>query len=439
MTADESKRIARYGWAAFAILALAYFMVYLHRTTGGALSDTFEDYYGVGTTSVALLASSYLYAYTLMQIPSGIITDRFGPRKAASVFIALIALGSVLSAVSAYADNFSLMVLGKFVIGLGAAVVFIPMVKVLALWFKRDQFATMNGVILLIGNIGAIAAATPMVLMVDLFGIGDTYMILAVITVAVACLCWLFVRDRPAERGLPEVDHEAEKKVGTMEALRTIFGGRMRFWPLALSMFFFFGTMMMWQASHAGSFYISVYGYDLHSSSIMVTLIGVGTIVGCPIGGLLSDKVIRSRKTVCLIGTGGYALAWAVMWATVGQDVASGMLFQGVLNFLFGFFSGFLVSTVAQVKEAFPASMSGLSVASLHTFTFIGGALAVATCGFVVAERTVEQYQTLCLIALVMAILAFLCEVVSVEVTPEDEAFTDPALDFLEYLTDKSE
>ena len=54
-----------------------------------------------------------------MQIPSGIITDRFGPRKAASVFIALIALGSVLSAVSAYVDNFSLMVLGKFVIGLG--------------------------------------------------------------------------------------------------------------------------------------------------------------------------------------------------------------------------------------------------------------------------------------------------------------------------------
>ncbi len=415
MTSDERKRIARYGWGAFAILALAYFLVYLHRTTGGALSDTFEGYYGVGTASVALLASSYLYAYTLMQIPSGIITDRFGPRKAASVFIALIAFGSVLSAASAYAGNFSLMVLGKFVIGLGAAVVFIPMVKVLAVWFRRDQFATMNGVVLLIGNAGAIAAATPMVFMVDLFGIGDTYSMLALITAVVACLCWLFVRDRPSERGLPEMDAEAEMKIGTMESLRTIFGGGRKFWPLAASMFFFFGTVMMWQASQAGSFYISVYGYDLHGSSLMVALVGVGAMVGCPVGGILSDRVFASRKTVCLMGTGMYAAVWAAMWLTAGEEAFSGMMFQGILNFLLGFFSSFLVATVAQVKEAFPAAMSGLSVASLHTFTFIGGALAVATCGFVVADRTVGQYQTLCLIALVMAVLAFLAELISVE------------------------
>ena len=81
----------------FAVLAVAYFLVYFHRTTGGAVSDTLQDFFDVGTVSVALLASAYLYAYTLMMIPSGILTDNLGPRKTATIFIILIAVGSIFS------------------------------------------------------------------------------------------------------------------------------------------------------------------------------------------------------------------------------------------------------------------------------------------------------------------------------------------------------
>ena len=135
---EKKKRMLSYRWAIFAVLALAYFFVYFHRTTGGAISDTLQDFFGVGTASVALLASAYLYAYTLMQIPSGILTDKFGPRKAATIFIFLIAAGSILSAASAAADNFTLMIVGKFIIGIGAAVVYIPIMKVLAVWYRKN-------------------------------------------------------------------------------------------------------------------------------------------------------------------------------------------------------------------------------------------------------------------------------------------------------------
>ena len=85
---DDSRKMSRLRpMMMFVILAVAYFFVYFHRTTGGAVSDTLQEYYGVGTASVALLASAYLYAYTLMQIPSGILTDRLGPRKAATMFV----------------------------------------------------------------------------------------------------------------------------------------------------------------------------------------------------------------------------------------------------------------------------------------------------------------------------------------------------------------
>ena len=124
MTIDEQskKKMLSYRWAIFGVLAVAYFFVYFHRTTGGAISQTLQDAFGVGSASIALLASAYLYAYTLMQIPSGILTDKLGPRTAASAFVALIAVGSILSALAEPANNFNLMIAGKFIIGIGAAV-----------------------------------------------------------------------------------------------------------------------------------------------------------------------------------------------------------------------------------------------------------------------------------------------------------------------------
>ena len=173
MTIDEEKKrkTLSYRWMIFIVLAIAYFFVYFHRTTGGAISENLQSFYGVGTASVALLASAYLYAYTLMQIPSGILTDRMGPRKAATIFIFLIAVGSILRAYSASCGNFTLMIVGKFINGIGAAVVYIPIKKILAVWFRKNEFASTSGILLLVGNVGGIAAATPMVIMMDSLGI----------------------------------------------------------------------------------------------------------------------------------------------------------------------------------------------------------------------------------------------------------------------------
>ena len=213
MTGADTPRKKYAPLAMFIILAVAYFMVYLHRTTGGAVSDTLMDHFDVGASSVALLASAYLYAYTLMMVPSGLLTDRFGPRMCATVFVTLIAAGSILGAVSSETGDFGLMVAGKFLIGIGAAVVYIPALKIIAVWFGRDRFASMNGTLLLVGNVGAIAAATPMVLMIDAIGLTSTYVALSVVTVAIAALCWLIVRDRPDDAPVPS----PAERIGTVE------------------------------------------------------------------------------------------------------------------------------------------------------------------------------------------------------------------------------
>ena len=264
---EMKKRMLSYRWAIFAVLALAYFFEYFHRTAGGAISDTLQDFFGVGTASVALLASAYLYAYTLMQIPSGILTDKFGPRKAATIFIFLIAAGSILSAASAAADNFPLMIVGKYINGNGAAVVYLPLITALRACPCNTVSPPFCVFLLLVGIFAAIAAATPMVLLMDGLGIQNTYIFLAVVTVVIAGLCWLIVRNHPSEMELPGIEdivseetgepvtESTSAKMGTVEALKMTFASGRNFWPLAIWFIFMYGTIMLWQASQAGSFY----------------------------------------------------------------------------------------------------------------------------------------------------------------------------------------
>lgn len=425
--ADKKRKTLSYRWMIFIVLAVAYFFVYFHRTTGGAISDNLQDYFGVGTASVALLASAYLYAYTLMQIPSGILTDRMGPRKAATIFIFLIAVGSVLSAYSASCDNFTMMIVGKFIIGIGAAVVYIPIMKILAVWFRKNEFASMSGVLLLVGNVGGIAAATPMVIMMDSLGIQNTYLILAIVTALIAGLCWLIVRNHPSEKDLPSIEEIVSEetgqpigestlaKMGTVEALKTTFTSGRKFWPLAIWFFFMYGTIMLWQASQAGSFYKSIYGFSAGDAGLMVTMVGIGMVIGCPLAGTLSDKVLHSRRKVLIVGTCVYTALWAVIWLTSGSESMNSFAIQAVINFLFGFFGGFFVVSYAQIKELYPIAMAGTSTAALNLFPFAGGAILITVAGLIVADKTPEQFQTLWMLAFLMMVVACVCAFFSKE------------------------
>ena len=387
----------------FIILAIAYFFVYFHRTTGGAVSDTLQDFYGVGTASVALLASAYLYAYTLMQIPSGILTDRLGPRKAATMFILLIAAGSVFSSFSATSGNFNLMIAGKFLIGIGAAVVYIPALKILAVWFAKDRFASMNGALLLVGNVGSIAAATPMVIMMDSLGIANTYLVLSAVTVFIAVLCWLIVRDRPESA---VVDKAVGPKIGIRESLKKVFTSGRRFWPLAVWLFIMYGTLMLWQASQAGSFYRSVYGFSATDAGLMVTMVGVGMAAACPLAGILSDRIFKSRRKVLIIGSFLYTAAWGIIALVTNLEACDSAVIQGAINVFLGFSAGFSVVAFAQIKELFPVDMAGTSVAALNLFPFAGGAILITISGFLVSSKSLEEYSVLWIAVFLMMVIA---------------------------------
>ena len=211
--------------------------------------------------------------------------------------------------------------------------------------------------------------------------------------------------------------------MGTVEALKATFSSGRKFWPLAIWFFMIYGTIMLWQASQAGAFYQNGFqNFDASQAGLMVTMVGVGMVFGCPIAGRLSDKILGSRKKVIIIGTIIYTIVWAVIWLTAGNEAMDNFGIQAVINFLFGFFGGFFVVSYAQIKELFPIAMAGTSTAALNLFPFAGGAILTTIAGFIVVDKTLAEYQTLWMIAFILMVIGCICAFLSMEKADVEKA-----------------
>ena len=427
LESGKVKTVLRYRWAVFGILALAYFFVYFHRVSSAVVSTDMQITFGVSTAaSIGLLSSAYFYAYTVMQLPSGLLTDSWGPRRTVSIFTLIAAAGAILTGI---ASSFEQVIAGRLLIGAGVAMVYIPTMKILANWYRKNEFASLSGILLAVGNIGAISAAGPLALMSEALGWQQVFLILGVISLALAVAAFAITRDRPSDLNLPSIQEieamefgepvsEARvmEKIPMVQALKMTFGAGMKFWPLAVWFFFMYGSIMVYQGLWAGPFFHDILGWDKATYGLVLTFIGIGMIFGCPTAGYISDKILKSRKKVLIIGTVVYTITWGVIWITAGQITVKEAYMA--INFVFGFFGGFFVVSFAQIKELFPMAIVGTSTAALNIFPFAGGAILQQLSGLMLASRSLEAYQDLWLFMLICMVMATAAAFLSREKEP---------------------
>ena len=429
INSERVSKVMKYRWVVFVILAFAYFFVYFHRVSTAVVAADIMKSFGVGAASIGLLGSAYFYAYTAMQLPSGLLTDSWGVKKTAAVFTLLAAVGAVLTGV---ASSFTMVLIGRVLIGIGVAMVYIPVMKVLAIWFKKNEFASMSGVLLAVGNIGALSAAGPLAIMAAFFGDWQkVFLMLGAFSGLLAVAIFVLVKDKPEDMGCPTIPEieayekgekyippKAVAKIPMGEALRQTFSSGMKFWPLSIWFFFMYGSLMVYQGLWGGPFFRDVLGWDQGTYAGVLSLIAIGMIFGCPIAGYLSDKVLKSRKKVLIAGTVVYVVLWGVIWSQAG-NITSTTAYT-IIHFLFGFFGGFFVVSYAQVKEWFPASIVGTATGAYNIFPFLGGAIFMTVTGKMMevsdgAVASVAQYKSVWLLMFACMVFAFFCLLVSRE------------------------
>lgn len=425
IASDALSALRRYRWAIFAVLTVGYFFVYFHRISVSVVGqDIVADVGG----SIGFLSSVYYWMYTAMQIPSGVMADRFGARAASTVFLLIASIGSLVTCVG---TEFWMIVLGKVMIAAGMAVVYVPLMKLVSVWFPKSDFAVLSGVVIAVGNVGAIAATGPLELMAQALGWREVFLVLGVITLVLAVLCATVIRNHPKDRGLPSVEavelsehgtavvESSAARIPVMKGLRIVLSGGRKFWTCALAYFLVYGSIMTFQGTWAVTYFNNVYDFVL-SASWMVTALGVGKILSTlAIGGMTSRGIIRSKRKAMIYGTSVFTVLWAVIFVFAG-DIDS-YWFWFAVSFAFGFFGGFMTLSFTQVKEWYPIAISGTAVSGTNIFLFLGASVCTTISGAIIGTAyTLDNFTVLWGLMLLFSAVAVVLLVLSVEKRPED-------------------
>ena len=195
-----SREQQRGRWFALGIVAAAYVLSFFQRFAPAGIAQDLAAAFQTSAASLGVLAATYFYVYTVMQIPTGILVDTLGPRR---ILLLGGAVGGAGSLLFGLAPSLEMALIGRTLVGLGVSVTFIAMLKIIAVWFEESRFATLVGGAMLIGNLGSVLAGAPLSGLAQATGWRGVFIGVGVISLVLGGACWLLVRDRPpGEPGL---------------------------------------------------------------------------------------------------------------------------------------------------------------------------------------------------------------------------------------------
>jgi sugar phosphate permease len=372
------RRTLRYRWYIVLVLAAQYLFVYFHRVSPAVVATDLMQSFQVSSGALGLLASAYFYPYAFMQIPVGMLADRWGTRKTVTLFGFLAGLGAIGFALS---PSFVVAVLSRALVGFGLSAIFVPSMALLCNWFREREYVIVSGVFLAVGGFGWLTAATPLALLVQWLGWVATFILMGCVTLALTGLTWLVVADRPADVGLASVTREtrAGRAPGKLApGMARVLKNR-GFRPLALWNIMmgsaFFGFCGLW----AGPYLTDVYALSKPAAGNVLAIIAVALIFGGPFLSYLSERVFHSRKKVLV----GCTVVHLACWLPLLLFPASLPVFVlYAVFFPMGVTAGASVPVVmTATKELFPIEMAGLSMGMVNIFPFLGGVISQPLIG----------------------------------------------------------
>ena len=378
-------------WMVFSVICVVYFFVYFHRVSTSVIVLDLLEAFHTNATALGFMSSLYFYLYAFEQPLVGYLSDRFGPRRVIGYWTMAAAAGCFLFGM---APNIGWASVGRALIGLGVGGVYVPAVKAISLWFRKREFTTMVGLLMSMGNFGAVIATTPLAWAAASWGWRSTFFLIGGITLGLAFVTLLFTRDH-ARTSEPLQLNPAPASGGNpgsrTKAIKVLASGQ--FWMVAMIFFGIYGTLVTLQGLWATPFLMTVLGIERIFASKLNMLIPVGVIIGAPFFGWLTGRFLLNKGNTLFAILTLYTLTWVAIIFFCSQLGTAGL---SLVLLVMGIATGGFISTVwGIVQEITPSEILGLTSGMLNPAPFLGvGAFQVLTGAILDrADRVGDLYQ----------------------------------------------
>lgn len=406
--------MTRARWAILIVPALLYFLSYFHRVAPVVVAGDLMAAFAVSAAALGTLSAIYPYCFAVMALPGGSLADFLGPRRILTLGGLSMSAGAMLFGL---ASTFGVAFAGRLLVGLGASVMLIGCLRLAAEWFRTDEFATVAGASQSVGSLGALAGTTPLALLVEQMGWRSAFVTIGATTALLAVACFLSVRDRP------EGDASRERARGAGPGLRDVIAGvpsvvtNPRSWTAGLVSGGVYGGFAAFVGLWGVPYLTQVYGLPRVQASNLIALAALGLLVGAPLVGWLSDRVLERRRLPLVALSGLNALTWLPL-VVPAAPIAPVLL--APVCFLIGLGSSVVVLVFACIREVNDPRHVGVALGFHNLPTFLSFGVTQWVTGLVLDRLwdgtlvagarvySVDAYRAAFALCLALAIGAFL-------------------------------
>lgn len=360
---DSTQSLNRiyYPWLIWGLVAMTFFIEYFARVAPGVMIDPLMRDFKVEALALGSLSAFFYYAYVGMQIPVGILVDRFNLRWLLTSMILVCAMGCFIFSVT---SQLAIAAFARLMMGFGAAFAFVSALKVASVWFPARRFGLLAGLTQAVGMLGAALGQMPMAYLVAHLGWRATLFLIATVMVLLACLIATVVRDR-ASASLPSF--KKDRLHSPYSGLREVVKNPQS-WLNAL----FAGLLYAPTAAMAELWGVKFFRQSYHLSNevaaMAVGLIFIGWAIGGPMVGWISDRI--KRRKIVLILSAFLSLLFASIFLMIQLPLM--VLFS--LLFLYGLANTGVATAYAVASEINSLAVSGTSVAFANMASVLIGA-----------------------------------------------------------------
>lgn len=356
-----------------------YFLAVFHRSSLGVAGIAAAERFDISASELSAFTFVQLLVYAAMQVPVGVLLDRFGAQR---LLLCGVLLMSLAQFAFAFTGTFSGGLLARVFVGMGDAMVFISVLRIISSWFAPLRNPVLTQLTAVLGQCGALVAAVPLAASLATFGWTVTFASSASLGVVLGLLVWLIVRDVPA--GAPSTRSAKDlRTVGRdLSAAWTDPGIRLGLWAHFTTQFAASVMGLLWgypffvNSEHTGS----------TVAALLLSLLVVTMMVSGPLVGTFISRHPWQRSTLVLMIIAAIALTWAVVllwpgdapvWLLALLVVATGL---GGPGSMIGF----------DVARTFaPSSRLGSATGIVNVGGFTAALLMVLAIGLVLDLATV--------------------------------------------------
>lgn len=347
----------------FLLAATFYLYEFVLQVAPSVMAESMMKTFQVSAAGFGVVSAFYFYAYAPMQLPAGLLFDRYGPRKLMTAALILCAIGSFF-----FASTNSLFTagLGRFLIGIASAFSFIGVLVLVSRWFPPQQFALLAGIAQLMSSVGAMFGEVPLAALIELVGWRNASFILAFIGLCLAALMWCIIRDYPHQptQAAPQRHFKEE-----WHRLLNVCS-RSYTWLTGAYAFSIWTPIAVFAALWGIPYLQQKYQISVLVASGLCSMIWLGIGIGSPLLGWVSDRVYSRRLAL------GISSLFALV-ATLVLLYVPGIPLHWMYAVLFflGFGAGGQTVSFAVVKDNNPPELVGTASGFNNLSVLLGGAI----------------------------------------------------------------